>query len=56
MPPAGGGAHAPAGAAFLPVLDRVVAALGREERSVRRSLAVLRASIDEAAAVDDAGG
>ena len=39
--------HAAAGARFLPVLGDVVAALGRNEPTVRRALASLRRSLDE---------
>ena len=46
LTPAGKKAHRAAGAAFLPVLDRVVTALGAEERTVRQALAALRASLD----------
>ena len=48
LTPAGQAAHAAAGSAFLPVLDRVVTSLGREEPQVRKALAVLRQSIDRA--------
>lgn len=48
LTPAGHAAHAAAGSAFLPVLDRVVTSLGREEPEVRKALAVLRRSIDRA--------
>jgi DNA-binding MarR family transcriptional regulator len=43
-------AHRAAGAAFLPVLDQVVRALGGEEPGVRRALAGLRDALDTAAA------
>jgi DNA-binding MarR family transcriptional regulator len=38
--------HQAAGAAFLPVLDRVVAALGRDEPGVRTALGLLHAALD----------
>jgi DNA-binding MarR family transcriptional regulator len=44
---AGHAAHRAAGARFLPVLDRVVAALGTREATVRRALAGLRDALDE---------
>ena len=47
LTPAGRRAHRAAGEAFLPVLDRVVEALGRREQSVRRALALLRTCADE---------
>ena len=47
LTPAGRQAHRAAGESFLPVLDRVVEALGRREQSVRRALAVLRECVDE---------
>jgi len=42
----GRAAHRKAGAAFLPVLARVVEALGSREPEVRRALAALRESLD----------
>jgi DNA-binding MarR family transcriptional regulator len=39
-------AHAAAGAAFVPVLERVVASLGADEPRVRRSLALLFGALD----------
>lgn len=45
LTPSGRGAHRAAGAAFRPVLDGVVAALGRQEPTVRRALATLRRSL-----------
>jgi DNA-binding MarR family transcriptional regulator len=46
LTPAGRTAHAAAGAAFLPALDRVVEALGSDEPGVRASLRSLRAALD----------
>jgi len=45
LTPAGRAAHQRAGAAFLPVLDRVVAALGQRETEVRRALRTLREAL-----------
>jgi DNA-binding MarR family transcriptional regulator len=42
LTPAGREVHGAAVAAFVPVLDRVVAALGPQEPAVRRALAALR--------------
>jgi DNA-binding MarR family transcriptional regulator len=42
--------HQTAGTAFLGVLDQVLAALGPDEPTVRRSLASLRRALDEVAA------
>jgi DNA-binding MarR family transcriptional regulator len=47
LTPAGRRAHSAAGKAFLPVLDRVVEALGRREQSVRRALTALRTCVDD---------
>ena len=47
LTPAGRRAHQAAGAAFLPVLQRVVDRLGRREPGIRRSLASLREAIDD---------
>lgn len=47
LTPAGRQAHRAAGEAFLPVLERVTDALGPREQSIRRSLALLRTSLDE---------
>src|SRR5215213_3550160 len=47
LTPAGRRAHRAAGEAFLPVLARVTEALGPREQSVRRSLALLRTSLDD---------
>ena len=44
----GRAAHRAAGAAFLPVLRRVVEALGPREPAVRRSLTALREALDAA--------
>ena len=44
---AGRAAHRAGGKAFLPVLDRVVRSLGRDEPGVRRAFARLHAVIDE---------
>ena len=49
MTPAGRRAHRAAGAAFLPVLERVVAALGEGEKSVREALGRLHHSLDSLA-------
>jgi DNA-binding MarR family transcriptional regulator len=49
LTPDGRRAHLEAGRAFLPVLEQVVAALGRAEPSVRRALAELRGALAETA-------
>ena len=46
LTPQGRAAHQAAGAEFLPVLNRVVAALGPREPSVRLALRALRESLD----------
>lgn len=46
LTPAGRDAHQAAGQAFLPVLDQVVAALGRNEPTVRRAFGHLREALD----------
>jgi DNA-binding MarR family transcriptional regulator len=46
LTPEGHEAHRAAGAAFLPVLDRVVAALGPDEPAVRTALGALHAALD----------
>jgi DNA-binding MarR family transcriptional regulator len=46
LTPEGRAVHRAGGAAFLPVLERVVAALGPDEPSVRAALELLRTSID----------
>jgi DNA-binding MarR family transcriptional regulator len=46
LTPEGRRAHQAAGAAFLPVLDEVVAALGGDEPAVRSALATLHAALD----------
>ena len=46
LTPEGHRVHQAAGAAFLPVLGRVVAALGPDEPVVRSSLRALRAALD----------
>ena len=46
LTPAGRAAHRAGGQAFLPVLGRVVGALGRDEPAVRRALESLRVAVD----------
>ncbi|HEY6532571.1 MAG TPA: MarR family transcriptional regulator [Acidimicrobiales bacterium] len=53
LTPAGRAAHLAAGAAFMPALRAVGAALGPTEPGVRQSLAELRTAIDHAAATLD---
>jgi DNA-binding MarR family transcriptional regulator len=48
LTPEGRRAHQAAGACFLPVLDRVLDALGRGEPQVRGALASLREALDRA--------
>ena len=47
LAPTGRAAHRAGGQAFLPVLQRVVSALGRDEPAVRRALESLRVAIAE---------
>lgn len=46
LTPEGRRVHRAAGAAFLPVLERVVVALGRDEPAVRSALGALRGALD----------
>jgi len=47
LTPAGRRAHAAGVGAFVPVLERVVSALGTREPAVRRALADLRLALDQ---------
>jgi DNA-binding MarR family transcriptional regulator len=46
LTPEGRRVHQVAGRKFLPVLDHVVAALGRDESAVRTALGALHAALD----------
>jgi DNA-binding MarR family transcriptional regulator len=54
LTPSGRRAHRAAVDAFIPVLERVVRALGPSEPSVRQGLASLRAALDASHSDDDA--